>query len=137
MGSPSRYSARLIIGLVVAITLDTAAQLLWKAAVSGLPETTTLSGAVLAALHQPLFLGVGVLLLTQMVNWLKVLDHADLSFAQPITALSYVSVTLLSVLLLGEKIGGLQILGIGFMLVGVWFISRTDPVTRPGEAESR
>ncbi|HLN24244.1 MAG TPA: EamA family transporter [Patescibacteria group bacterium] len=136
MGSQSRFPAKLIIGLAVAIALDTAVQLLWKTAVSGLPATATLWGTVLAALHQPLFIVVVALLLSQMVNWLKVLDHADLSFAQPITALSYISVTLLSVLLLGEKIGGLQILGIGFMLVGVWFISRTDHVTRPDEPDS-
>ncbi len=118
-----------MVGLVIAIVLDTAVQLLWKSAVSALPETASLTAAVAAVLHQPVFAAVGVLLACQMANWLKVLDHADLSYAQPITALSYVSVGLLSAAWLGERLGGLQILGIVFIFAGVWFIGRSGHTT--------
>ena len=72
-----------------------------------------------------------------MINWLKVLELADLSFAQPITALSYVSVCILSTLYLGESIGALKVLGISFVLAGAWFICRTDHATRRDESGPR
>ena len=137
MHSKSRIPLKLVLGLTLAITLDTAVQLLWKIAVGGLPVDQTLAATALAGLHQPIFLVVGGLLAGQMVNWLTVLDHADLSYAQPFTALSYVSVLLLSATMLGEELGRLQLLGIGFILAGVWCISRTDPVSAAkGEAGS-
>jgi drug/metabolite transporter (DMT)-like permease len=127
----SRIPLKLALGLAIAIGLDTAVQLLWKTAVGRLPEGLGLVDTALAAAHQPVFLITGLLLISQTVNWLTVLDHADLSFAQPITALSYVSVLLLSATLLGENIGRLQILGVGCILLGVWFISRSGPLSRP------
>jgi drug/metabolite transporter (DMT)-like permease len=61
----------------------------------------------------------------QLVNWLKVLDHADLSYAKPFTSLSYVTVCVLSVLLLDEHIAPLQIVGIVIVVAGVWCVSQT------------
>jgi drug/metabolite transporter (DMT)-like permease len=70
----------------------------------------------------------------QFFNWMAVLNHADLSFAQPFTALSYVSVGFISALFLGETVDKQQIMGIACVIGGVWFISRTDHVTqRSGE----
>ena len=114
----------LAIGLALAIVLDTAGQLLWKHAVETLPHTAQLWPAVDAVLGQPLFLLVIGVFLAQLVNWLKVLDQADLSFAQPITSLSYVAVAGLSALLYGEPIGPLKALGIVCILAGVWVISQ-------------
>jgi drug/metabolite transporter (DMT)-like permease len=126
----SRISLRLGLGLAVAIALDTVVQVFWKAASSTLDQGADgLSGIV----HQPLFLVVAVLLACQLFNWLKVLDHADLSFAQPITSLSYVTVCACSAMFLEEHIDPLQTVGIALILVGVWFVSRTDPVTGRGD----
>ena len=65
----------------------------------------------------------------QLVNWLKVLDHADLSFAKPFTSLSYVTVTLLSVFYLQERIDPMQLLGIAVVAGGVWFVASTPRKT--------
>ena len=89
---------------------------------------------LIAMLHQPVFIIVAVLLVCQLANWLDVLDRADLSYAQPITSLSYVSVCLCSAVYLKEPVDGLQLTGIGFVLAGVWFISRTDHVSRAGDS---
>ena len=57
------------------------------------------------------------------------LDHADLSYAKPFTSLSYVTVCALSVLVLGEHIAPLQILGILVVVAGVWCVSVTKRST--------
>ena len=126
------FPVRLACGLAVAIALDTAVQVSWKTAVLGITSEASIWDTVLGMLHQPIFLVVAILLGCQLVNWLKVLDHADLSYAQPITSLSYVSVCLCSAVFLKETIDPLQMTGIGFVLAGVWFISRTERVSRPG-----
>lgn len=127
----ARISRELVVRLALAIGLDTAVQLAWKWAALRLPAPSGPATMFAAVLEQPLFLAVAILFACQLVNWLKVLELADLSFAQPITALSYVSVCILSALYLDERVGALKLLGIAFVLAGVWFISRTDPVSRP------
>ena len=113
----------LAIGLMLAIILDTAGQLLWKFAVGTLPNAGFWPSAK-AVLAQPLFVGVAAIFLLQLFNWLKVLDQADLSFAQPITSLSYVTVAGLSKLLFDEPVGAIKVAGILCILAGVWVISR-------------
>lgn len=123
------------VGLALAVILDTGVQILWKSAASLIPNAFTPMTFVNAVLHQPLFIVVAVMMLCQVINWLKVLQHADLSFAHPFTALSYVSVCFLSVYYLGETIDVLVLTGIGLIFVGVWFISRTDHVSDPKESD--
>ena len=133
----AKIPPELALRLALAIALDTVVQLSWKWAALRLPATPSLWTTVAGVLDQPLFIVVAVLFACQLMNWLKVLELADLSFAQPITALSYVSVCILSALYLGENIGALKVLGIGFVLAGVWFISRTDHTTRPDGSAPR
>ena len=135
----ARIPLRLAIGLALAILLDTAVQTLWKRAALTLPSAAATDpvGAFLAILHQPLFLVVGVMIALQMINWLKVLDDADVSYALPITALSYVSVAAVSAVWLHEAVTTGRIFGVVLILAGVFLVSRTDPNTipaGPGEA---
>jgi drug/metabolite transporter (DMT)-like permease len=116
----------LIARLALAVVLDTAVHVLWKMAVSRLPDPDSIDLAVEAASREPLFLVVAVLFVWQLVNWLRVLECSDLSFSQPITSLSFVSVLVLSVLYLGESVDAPKIAGIALIIAGVWFISRTD-----------
>jgi len=118
--------AWLVFRLALAIALDTAVHIVWKLAVLQLPEPGSLSASVEAALRQPLFLVVAVLFVGQLVNWLRVLESSDLSYSQPITALSLISVLVLSALYLDESVDALKVLGIAFVFAGVWFISRTE-----------
>jgi len=113
------------LGLVVAIVLDTAIQLCWKTAVSPSPSATGLWSMALITLNQPLLYITLLLILIQFVNWMTVLAGTDLSYSQPITALSLISVTVFSHLLLHEHIPFLRIMGMMFILTGVWFISST------------
>jgi drug/metabolite transporter (DMT)-like permease len=129
MTTGARFPARLVIGLAVAIALDTALQLVWKTGIADLPDAASLRELVGAVLHKPIFILVVAFMAAQLVNWLKVLDHADLSYAKPFTSLGYVTVCVLSVLLLGERVAPLQIVGIAIVVAGVWCVSQTDRMT--------
>src|SRR5262245_61772790 len=130
MWSNARFPLRLMIGLAIAIALDTIVQLSWKTAASEIPDAATPGKILDVALSQPMFLVVGVLLLFQLVNWLQVLGRADLSFAQPLTSLSRITVCLTSVIFLNEQISLIQFCGILIVCTGVWFISRTGSGTK-------
>jgi drug/metabolite transporter (DMT)-like permease len=122
MTSASHASRKVFIGLALAILLDTGLQIFWKVAVTDMPDQPTLWQTMLDMLNQPVFLLVGLFMAGQAINWIAVLDHADLSYAHAITSLSYVFVAVLSVMYLGEFLEFPQVLGIILILVGVWFV---------------
>lgn len=127
----------LLFRIALAVVLDTAVHIVWKIAVLQLPNSDSILAFVGSASRQPLFLVVVALFVCQLVNWLKVLERSDLSYAQPITALSLISVFVLSALYLGESVDAAKVLGVGFVITGVWFISRTDHDSGAGGAGSR
>ena len=131
MPQGSKTPRKLLAGLALAILFDTGLQIVWKLAVSDLPDQPTLGLTLAGMLHQPLFLVVGLFMVGQCCNWLVVLDHADLSYAHAITSLSYVSVAVLSVMFLGEIIVLQQLAGIALILAGVWFVTRSDHAGSP------
>lgn len=108
-----------IAGLVLAVVLDTIVQITWKLAV----------GTGAGVLSSPFFYVAMLALGAQFYNWMRVLAKADLSFAQPFTALSYVSVLLISGRSLHESISFFQLLGVGLILLGVFLVSRTPSRT--------
>jgi drug/metabolite transporter (DMT)-like permease len=112
-------------GLVLAIVLDTIIQIAWKLAVSGVPGTATVTATVREALSNPFFWVAMLAFGAQLFNWVRVLARADLSFAQPFTALSYISVLAISAHSLHETIAAPKMLGVALILLGVFFISRT------------
>ena len=134
MNLPRKIPLRLVLGLTAAVLIDTALQIFWKTAVLKLPGETGSLASMLAIFREPLFIVVICIMSLQFFNWMAVLNQADLSFAQPFTALSYVTVGLVSGFFLGETVDAQQMLGIAFVISGVWFISRTDYNTqRKGE----
>jgi drug/metabolite transporter (DMT)-like permease len=80
---------------------------------------------VLFTLNQPLFHITLLLMLIQFINWMTVLAKTDLSYSQPITALSLISVAVFSHLILHEHVPPLRIMGMILILTGVWFITAT------------
>jgi drug/metabolite transporter (DMT)-like permease len=135
MTTGARFPLRLAAGLAVAIGLDTGLQLVWKTGIADLPDTASLRELTVAVVRNPIFIRVVVFMAAQLVNWLKVLDHADLSYAKPFMSLGYVTVCVLSVVILGERIAPLQILGIVIVVAGVWCVSQTGRTTLGPGAE--
>ena len=135
MNPPRRkLPSRLVLGLVLAVLFDTALQLVWKSAALELPAGGGLWSFARAVLQNRLLLLVIGLMTLQFFNWLAVLGDADLSYAQPVTSVSYVLVLGLSAWFFHETADPVQILGVALVLVGVWFISRTAHVTPPSPA---
>jgi len=136
MSRDIRMSLRLGVGLGLAVVFDTVQQLAWKMGIMAMPETTSVPATIEAVLHEPLLALVAVLMVARLINWLRVLEIADLSFAQPFTSLSYVSVTALSALYLKEALTPLQIVGMAIIVGGVWCVSQTGRTSHPAEAVS-
>jgi len=124
----TRVSVMLTLGLALAIALDTSVQLILKITASHIPAESSQWETLEATLNQPLFFAAALLMVLQLFNWLWVLDRADLSYAQPVSSLSYVSVYVLSGLYLDETIDAIQMAGIAIIVAGVWCISRTGPM---------
>ncbi len=120
-----RVPTSVAVGLALTIVLDTGVQVLWKSAVSAVPEAASPSSIISGTLSQPVFYVVVALFMAQFCTWMKVLSKADLSFAQPITALSFIPVGLFSTIYLHEQMGPLKVMGITLILLGTWFISQT------------
>jgi drug/metabolite transporter (DMT)-like permease len=75
-----------------------------------------------------IWLGVACLLGFFIVHML-LLTWADYSYVQPATSLSYFSISILSYLLLGERISPLRWLGVSVICLGVFLVGRTSPST--------
>jgi len=125
------------LGLALAIGLDTAAQLCWKAATLRVPVSADHWQTLIITFHQPLFHVTVLLFILMFFNWMIVLSNTDLSYAQPITALSYITVSVVAVVWFGEDISPQRIIGIMMILFGVWFISGTSHRTVIPGAQSR
>jgi drug/metabolite transporter (DMT)-like permease len=113
------------IGIGLTIVLDTAIQLSWKSAVANVPSSASAWDTILLMLRQPLCYVTITLFLFQFFNWMTLLSKADLSYIQPLTALSLASVTGFSYLLLHEHISLQRAAGMFLILAGVCFISMT------------
>jgi len=122
---PPRIPASVAAGLVLAVVLDTIIQIAWKRAVSGLSPGTPVAAVALGALSSPCFYAAMAAFAAQLYNWMRVLARADLSFAQPFTALSIITVLTLSSRLFHEHLSVSRLVGVGLILLGVFFVSRT------------
>lgn len=120
---------RLWIGLAIAVLLDAPVQLIWKALMSkyASPHRGPRGGLDFGDLlhqarwflHQTRSWGLLALFLCQFFNWMWVLGNADLSYAQPFTALSYVIVSAAAAIFFHEHVSAMRMLGIAMILVGV------------------
>jgi drug/metabolite transporter (DMT)-like permease len=75
-----------------------------------------------------IWLGIACLL-GFFIAHMFLLTWADYSYVQPATSLSYLSVSVLSYLLLGEMISPLRWLGVVVICLGVFLVGRTSPST--------
>jgi drug/metabolite transporter (DMT)-like permease len=117
------------LGIAVAVALDVAVQIAWKGTANRVPDTTPIFTIVKMLAVQPMTYVLITLFLTQFFNWLIVLGRADLSYAQPITAGSYVLVAIGAVVFLHEHLPPTRWVGLLFIMVGVFLISRTKHKT--------
>jgi drug/metabolite transporter (DMT)-like permease len=73
-------------------------------------------------------LGV-IILASSFLLQLSLLSWADLSYALPVTSSSYVVVTLVGAVLLGERVTPVHWLAVCLIVCGVIVVGRTQPLT--------
>jgi drug/metabolite transporter (DMT)-like permease len=112
------------LGLAFAVCIDTVVQLVWSKAATE-AQSEAVFGTLMGMFSHPLLYAMLGMYAMQFVNWMIVLSKADLSFAQPITACSYVLTAAGSAYFLADRITPLRMAGIALILIGVWLISRT------------
>lgn len=56
--------------------------------------------------------------------WIKILEYVDVSIAYPVMALSYIIVTVGAYFIFGEQLSIFKIIGIFFILIGVYFLTK-------------
>jgi uncharacterized membrane protein len=130
----SRIPLKLTLGLALTVLIDTVVQLAWKVGAVQLPDLAFSWSLIDFVLHQWTFYVVIGLMLCQLFNWLMILGEADLSFAQPITALSRITVCIASAVVLGEHVAVPQMIGIAMVCAGAWCICQTKRNTGRGAA---
>ena len=138
-----RTPARVWVGLLIAVALDAPVQLIWKALMIkyGDPSRApreTFTPDLLGAWHQARWFtrevrtyGLFALFACQFLDWIYVLGNADLSFAQPFTALSYVVVSGCAVAFFHEHLTPFRVVGIGLILAGVVLVGSSDAKGSP------
>ncbi len=94
--------------------------------------------SVFSALANPFVIVGIVFLIACMSSYMTALSFADLTYVLPATALSYILMTLLSILWLHEHVSARRWSGVAFIVVGVGLVaggpSRTEhpPEPAPG-----
>ena len=127
----NKISLQVWIGLTITVIADSIGQIIWKSLAGQLPDTDHIPTLLLAAVQMPYFWVLVGLLLAQLFLWLAVLKRADLSFAQPLTSMSYVGVGLLSYFWLGEIWTMRTVISVVLILIGVGLVSASSAIVDP------
>ena len=118
------------LGLVLAATLlGASAQLLLKAGTNAVGHfefqwDNALPVAGQLATQPALVAGIGCYGLSLLV-WIMALSRVPVSVAYPMVAIGYVLNAFAAWLWLGESLGAQKLVGIAFIILGVWLIARS------------
>jgi multidrug transporter EmrE-like cation transporter len=129
VGRTHAVSAASISLILAGVALNAAAQLLLKAGTNAIGrfEFTAANivpvGARLAG--EPHILTGMVCYVVSLVVWIMGLSRVEVSIAYPMLSLGYLINALAAWYLFGESVGPMRLLGIGFVVLGVYFIVRS------------
>jgi drug/metabolite transporter (DMT)-like permease len=123
--------------MLIVTTVGAVGQILLKIGMSQADKHPTLLGIVKIMLSEPrVFCGL-ILFALNTILYLRVLQNYPLSLVYPMIAFSYVVVTFLSWLMLGEQIPPLRILGLLVIICGVLLLAlsnRTSVANQPSSS---
>ena len=123
-----KLTLKILLTLIFSDLLETFTQFCFKKSTFSQSEfyiTKLLDIAIfLKAVFSSPFLWFALLsVLLTFILWSTILSKIDLSVAIPVCSFSYISIPLVSIIFLHEKISALRWVGIFFILVGVIFVS--------------
>ncbi len=109
--------------------LNAAAQLLLKAGTNAVGhfefhlDNVLPVGMKLA--FEPHILGGLACYVVSVVVWIMALSRVPVSIAYPMLSIGYIVNAIVAWYLFGEPLAGQQLLGIGFIIIGVWLVARS------------
>lgn len=118
------------LGLLGAIILDTAVQIIWKTLIVRLPDGIGFINVLELLCRQLYFYYLLILFAVQFFCWMIILGKADLTYVKPFTSLSLVTVAICAALVFNEHLGSTRISGIILIIIGVWLTSETEYKTQ-------
>ena len=113
--------------VLIAVCFSVTGELLLKRGMNKVGELAiaTLGTALPKMLHTwELFAGFGSIAIGA-VFWLAAISRADLSWAYPLLAIGYILVLAFSALFLREHVSLIRWIGVGFIVIGVYLITRS------------
>jgi multidrug transporter EmrE-like cation transporter len=120
----------LTFSLVLAgVLLNAAAQLLLKAGTNRVGEFAfamdNLVPVGMKLASSPFVLGGLACYVVSVVVWILALSRVPVSVAYPMLSIGYIVNALGAWMLFGESLGAQKLVGIGFIVVGVWLVARS------------
>ena len=121
------HQRRSFIIVVCSTLINAAAQVLIKNGVGALGEHPTMVQAALVMLTNPYLFSGYSMYGVSMVLLVLALRHANLSLLYPVFAMTYVWVTVLSVVVFHESINPYKLAGIVTIVAGIAVLGREQP----------
>lgn len=121
------------------LVFDTASQLAFKWASEATGASSIDLGWLQRMLRAPgLWLGIVCYLGTLFV-WLRILERTELSRAFPMSGLAYITVPILAIVLFGESLTFIEVVGIAAICVGVVMLAteRKAEASEPSSSSLR
>lgn len=115
--------------VLLGVLLNAGAQLLLKAGTNSVGQFAFSRDNILPVGWQlatePHILGGLVCYVISVVVWIMALSRVEVSIAYPMLSIGYVINALAAWWLFGESLTAMRITGIGFIIVGVYFVARS------------
>jgi multidrug transporter EmrE-like cation transporter len=117
-------------GLVLTgVLLNAAAQLLLKAGTNRIGEfafswENVLPIGLKVAANGPILAGLACYVVSVVV-WILALSRVPVSVAYPMLSIGYIVNAVAAWALFGESLAAQKLIGIGFIIVGVWLVARS------------
>jgi multidrug transporter EmrE-like cation transporter len=115
--------------LLAGVLLNAAAQLLLKAGTNRVGEFSFTVGNIVPVgsqllLNPPILAGLGCYVVSVVV-WILALSRVPVSVAYPMLSLGYVVNAFAAWMLFGESLAVQKLVGVGFIIVGVYLVARS------------
>jgi multidrug transporter EmrE-like cation transporter len=115
--------------VLIGVLLNAAAQLLLKAGTNAVGQFEFHLDNVLPVgmklAFEPHILGGLTCYVISVVVWIMALSRVPVSVAYPMLSIGYIVNAVAAFYLFNEPLAGQKLLGIGFIVVGVWLVARS------------
>jgi multidrug transporter EmrE-like cation transporter len=115
--------------VLTGVLLNAAAQLLLKAGTNRIGEFAFSLGNIvpigLKVAASPFVLGGLACYAVSVVVWIMALSRVPVSVAYPMLSIGYIVNAAAAWMLFGESLTAQKLVGIGFIIVGVWLVARS------------